>query len=81
METQNDLIEFLILYFQYRNIHHWGFVGYKNIKALMTYITGIKDVDTLRIIFEKLVKLGRFEKRKIKSCTDYRFIFTLETNA
>ena len=75
METQNDLIEFLILYFQYRNIHHWGFVGYKNIKALMTYITGIKDVDTLRVIFEKLVKLGRFEKRKIKSCTDYRFIF------
>ena len=75
METQNDLIEFLILYFQYRNIHHWGFVGYKNIKALMTHITGIRDVDTLRIIFEKLVKLGRFEKRKIKSCTDYRFIF------
>ena len=75
METQNDLIEFLILYFQYRNIHHWEWVGYKNVKSLMTHITGIRDVETLRMLFEKMVKMGRFQKRKIKSCTDYRFVF------
>jgi hypothetical protein len=75
MESQQELIDFLLLYFQMRNIHKWEWVGYKNIKALMTYITGIKDVETLRIIFEKMVKMGRFEKRKIKSCTDYKFVF------
>jgi len=79
MESQQELIDFLLLYFSYRNIHNWGFVGYKNIKALMTYITGIKDVETLRMIFEKMVKMGRFEKRKIRSCTDYKFVFKAET--
>ena len=78
MESQQELIDFLLLYFAYRNIHNWGFVGYKNIKALMTYITGIKDVETLRMIFEKMVKMGRFEKRKIRSCTDYKFVFKPE---
>ena len=75
METQNELIDFLLLYFQMRNVHHWGYVGYKCFKSLMTHITGIRDVETLRMIFEKMVKMGRFQKRKIKSCTDYRFIF------
>jgi len=70
-----ELAEFIILYFQSRNLQNWKYCGYKNFKVLITYITGIRDVDTLRMIFEKMVKLGRFEKRKIKSCTDYRFIF------
>ena len=74
METLDEIVDFLILYFRMRNIQNWGFVGYKNVKALMIYITGIRDTDTLRTLFDRMVKQGYFEKRKIKSNTDYRFI-------
>lgn len=73
METLDEIVEFLILYFKYRNIANWQWVGYKNIKALMVYITNIKDTDTLRQIFDRIVKQGHFEKRKINSNTDYKF--------
>jgi len=75
MNTIAEIIEFLILYFQFRNIHRWDYVPYKSIKSLMTYITGIKETETLRNIFEQMVKSGHFLKRKIRSCTDYMFIF------
>jgi len=75
MEDSNDIIEFLILYLQSRNCHLWGYVGYKNFKSLITYITGIKNVDILRSIFEKMVKENWFIKRKISSKTDYKFIY------
>ena len=71
-----ELAEFIILYFQSRNLQNWGWVGYKNFKVVITYITGIKDVDTLRMIFEKVISLGYFNKRKIYSKTEYAFIFT-----
>lgn len=74
-KKDNELIEFVILYFQMRNVHLWGYVGYKNFKVLITYITKIKDIDQLRHLFEKIMSLGFFEKRKINSKTDYRFIF------
>ena len=70
-----ELAEFIILYFQSRNLQNWGWVGYKNFKVVITYITGIKDVDTLRMIFEKVVSLGYFNKRKIYSKTEYAFLF------
>lgn len=73
MEDSKDIIEFLILYFQMRNTHKWGFVGYKQFKCLITYITGIKSVDILRCLFENMVKEGWFIKRKIGSKTDYKF--------
>jgi len=76
METSEEINDFLILYLQSRNCHLWEWCGYKNFKAVFTYITGIKDVDLLRGIFEKLLKSGYFEKRKIGSKTDYRFIFS-----
>jgi len=75
MDT-DELIDFLILYLQSRNSHLWGWCGYKCYKSVFTYITGIKDVDVLRGIFEKLLKSGYFEKRKIGSKTDYRFVFS-----
>ena len=81
METLDEIVDFLILYFRVRNIQNWNFVGYKNVKALMIYITGIKDTDTLRTLFDRMVKQGYFEKRKIKSNTDYRFIVNPETKA
>jgi|TARA_R110000824_G_scaffold16003_2_gene66841 hypothetical protein len=73
-----ELAEFIILYFQSRNLQNWFWVGYKNFKVLITYITGIRDVDTLRMIFEKMVNLGHFKKRKIYSKTEYLFLFNAE---
>jgi hypothetical protein len=74
MDTEQ--LEFLVLYLQSRNSQNWGWVGYKIYKVLISYISGVKDIDTLRAIFEKLMSLGYFEKRKIKSKTEYRFIFS-----
>ena len=73
-----ELAEFIILYFQSRNLQNWFWVGYKNFKVLITYITGIKDVDMLRMLFEKMVNLGHFKKRKIYSKTEYLFLFNAE---
>ena len=72
---ESEQLDFLILYLQSRNSQNWNWVGYKVFKVLISYISGIKDIDTLRAIFEKLMQLGYFEKRKIKSKTEYRFIF------
>ncbi|CAI8391652.1 MAG: Uncharacterised protein [Owenweeksia sp. TMED14] len=72
-----ELVEFIILYFQMRNVHLWGWANYKNFKVLMSYITKIKDIDQLRHLFEKIMSLGFFEKRKINSKTDYRFLFNV----
>lgn len=74
-ESQDDMCNFLILYFQSRNCHHWNYVGYKQFRALMVYITGIKDIGEIRNLFEKMVKMGYFKKRKISGKTDYRFLY------
>jgi len=74
----DELVNFLILYLQSRNVHLWGWCGYKCFKVLFTYITGIKDVNSLRNIFERMFKKGFFQKRKISSKTDYLFIFNPE---
>ena len=74
-DSLNETCDFLILYFQSRNCHHWSYVGYKVFRSLITYITGIKDVAAIRMIFEKIVKEGYFEKRKINGKTDYRFLY------
>ena len=75
METTDDIIQFLTLYLQSRNAHKFGYVGYKVFKNLVCYITGIKDVGAVRIIFEKMVKLGWFIKRRTGTKTDYKFVF------
>ena len=75
MESIEQIISFLVLYFQSRNIHQFGFVGYKIYKNLITYITGLRDVSNLRTIFEKMVKIGWFTKRRTGSKTDYQFVF------
>lgn len=74
-ESQDDMCNFLILYFQMRNCHHWNYVGYKQFRALMVYITGIKDIGEIRNLFERMVKMGYFKKRKISGRTDYRFLY------
>ena len=49
-----DTCNFIILYLQSRNVQNWGWCGYKNFKVLIGYILAIKDVDTLRTIFENM---------------------------
>lgn len=71
----DETTDFVILYLQARNCQNWGFVGYKQFKALISYILQIKDVNTLRTIFERIVSLGTIEKRKVGSSTEYKFIF------
>lgn len=70
-----EIIDFIILYFQMRNVQKWGYVNYKNFKVLIIHITNIRDIDQLRHLFEKIMSMGFFEKRKIHSKTDYRFLF------
>ena len=72
----DDTLEFIVTYLQSRNVQNWKWVGYKQFKALISYITDIKDIDSLRTIFEKILNLGYFVKRKIYSKTEYMFIFS-----
>ena len=75
METTDEILQFLVLYLQSRNAHNFGYVGYKVFKNLIVYITGVRDVGVIRIIFEKLVKQGWFLKRRTYSKTDYLFVY------
>ena len=72
---ESEQLEFLVLYLQSRNVQNWKWCGYKIFKVLISYISGVKDIDTLRAIFEKLLGMGYFHKRKVGSKTEYRFIF------
>ena len=74
METLDEIVDFLILYFKMRNVQNWGYCGYKCYKSLIIYIIGIKDTDALRTIFDKMIKHGYFIKRKLGSATDYKFV-------
>jgi hypothetical protein len=74
-DNLDETADFVILYLQARNAQNWGFVGYKQFKALISYILNIKDINTLRTIFERIISLGTIEKRKVGSSTEYRFIF------
>lgn len=71
----DETVEFIILYLQARNAQNWGWIKYKNFKATIGHILQIKDINTLRTIFERIISLGTIEKRKVKSNTEYRFIF------
>ena len=77
----DETIEFIITYLQSRNVQNWNWVGYKQFKALISYITDIKDIDSLRTIFEKILNLGYFVKRKIYSKTEYKFVFNPATSS
>ena len=77
----DETLDFVITYLQSRNVQKWEWVGYKQFKAIISYITGLKDIDTLRNIFEKILSLGYFVKRKIYSKTEYKFEFTPITSS
>lgn len=77
----DETVDFIITYLQSRNVQNWKWVGYKQFKALISYITDIKDIDSLRTIFEKILNLGYFVKRKIYSKTEYKFVFNPATSS
>ena len=73
-----DVTEFLHLYFQARNVQRWGWVSYKVFAKLIRYATGKTDTEEVRRLWQDLFALGVFEKRKIKSTTEYRFKYSLK---
>jgi IS1 family transposase len=73
----NDVTAFLHLYFQARNCQKWGWVSYKVYAKLIRYATGKKDTEEIRKLWQDLFATGCFEKRKIKSSTEYRFKYSL----
>ena len=79
MDNIEELIAFLVLYFQSRNAHLFGFVGYKCHRAIITHITGIKEVTAVRMIFERMVKQNWFIKRRTRTKTDYKFAWAQAT--
>ena len=79
METLDEIVDFLTLYFRMRNVQNWEYCGYKCFKSLIIYIIGIKDTDMLRTIFDKMIKHGYFIKRKLGSATDYKFVINPAT--
>ena len=77
MNSLEDIIEFTILYLQMRNVQNWKWVGYKVFKNIISYATGIKSIDMIRTIFEKILTAGYIEKRKVGSATEYRFLYEI----
>lgn len=72
-----DVTTFLHLYLQARNVQKWEWVSYKVFAKLIRYATGKKDTEEVRKLWQDLFATGCFEKRKIKSSTEYRFRYSL----
>tara|TARA_R110002110_G_scaffold6515_2_gene32663 strand:- start:37 stop:288 length:252 start_codon:yes stop_codon:yes gene_type:complete len=73
----SDVTTFLHLYLQARNCQKWGWVSYKVFAKLIRHATGKTDTEVIRKMWQDVFTLGVFEKRKIKSSTEYRFIYSL----
>ena len=73
----SDVTTFLQLYFQARNVQRWGWVSYKVFAKLIRYATGKKDTEEIRKLWQDLFALGVFNKRKVKSTTEYQFKYSL----
>lgn len=73
----NDTTAFLHLYFQARGCQRWEWCGYKIWAKLIRYATGKRDTEEIRKMWQDLFALGVFEKRKIKSKTEYRFKYSI----
>ena len=72
-----DVTEFLYLYFQARNCQKWEWVSYKVYAKLIRHATGKTDTEVIRKMWQDVFALGVFEKRKIKSKTEYRFKYSI----
>ena len=73
MRISQELINISTVYLQFRNSFNFGkqkFIVWKN---LISFITGILDLKTVRIIFYKLLHQGIFKKIKIGKSTYYRY--------
>ena len=71
----DDIKEYLILYFQHRNAQKWNWCSYKVFAATISYATGVRDKSDLRSLWSTcLLNSGLFDKRKVGSITEYRFL-------
>ena len=74
-QSESEIEEFLILYLQYRKAQRWGWCSYKVFAATVSYATGVKDKTDLRSLWSTcLLNSGLFEKRKVGTQTEYRFL-------
>ena len=73
----SDVTAFLKLYFQARNCQKWEWVSYKVFAKLIRYATGKKDTEEVRKLWQDLFATNCFDKRKVKSTTEYRFRYAL----
>lgn len=70
-----ELLYITARYLVYRNIVDYGFIKFSVFKKIISYVTGVDDVYTIRKIFIKLLDEGFFKKTKnIKRSYLYKFI-------
>tara|TARA_R110000772_G_scaffold60888_1_gene137296 strand:+ start:1726 stop:1995 length:270 start_codon:yes stop_codon:yes gene_type:complete len=73
MRISQELIDISIVYLQFRNSYNFGeqrFIIWKNI---ISYITGITELNIIRIIFYKLLNKKIFQK--IKRCKSTYYVY------
>ncbi len=73
MEVEEDFIKLSFLYMEYRNTFNLEFQRYSHFKNMIRYITGIRDQQTIRYIFQKLLNKKYFNKIKEGKQTKYHF--------
>ena len=59
-----ELLYITVRYLVYRNIVDYGFIKFSVFKKIISYVTGVDDVYTIRNIFIKLLDEGFFTKTK-----------------
>lgn len=72
-----DEVKFVILYLQARGSERWGWCGYKTWSKTIRYATGKKDSDVIRKLWQQCFATGYFQKRKVKTRTEYSFSYSL----
>ena len=71
----NSVYYFVLEYFILRRFWTMGFMSFNHFKRIISYITGIHNIYTLRKIFVHLVDKGFFIKKKNeKRSYSYQFI-------
>ena len=71
--NRQDLLRLTILYFDYRNLYHHGWIRYSTIRNIIRYITGLRTQNHLRVIFNNILNRELFETRRIKGKLFYRY--------
>jgi len=71
--SRDDLLKLTVLYFNYRNFYHHGWVRYSVIRNIIRHITGLRTQNHLRVIFNNLLNKELFETKRISGRLFYRY--------